>query len=58
VQIAPWEKIAINFIGPWKVKLNGQQVEFNALTYIDTALNLVKPICDDNKANHMCGKFT
>jgi hypothetical protein len=59
VQIAPWEEVAIDLIGPWKVKVNGQQVEFNALTCIDTALNLVKLICVDNKtAEHICGKFT
>jgi hypothetical protein len=33
VQIAPWEKVTIDLIGPWKVKVNGQQVEFNALTF-------------------------
>ncbi len=37
VQIAPWEEYAINVIGPWKVKVNGQQVEFDALTCIDMA---------------------
>ncbi len=35
------------------------QVEFNSLTCIDTALNLVKLICIDNKtAQHICDKFT
>jgi hypothetical protein len=42
VWIAPWEEVAINLIGPWKVKVNGQQVEFNALTSIDTTSNLVQ----------------
>ncbi len=42
VWIAPWEEIAIDLIGTWIVKVNGQQVEFNALTCIDTASNLVK----------------
>ncbi len=41
VWITPWEEVIINLIGPWKVKVNGQQVEFNALTCIDMALNLV-----------------
>jgi hypothetical protein len=54
VQIAPWEKVAINLIGPWKVKVNGQQVDFNALTCIDMALNLVELIYIDNKtATHI-----
>jgi hypothetical protein len=59
VQITSWEEVAINLIGPWKVKVNGPQVEFNALTCIDTASNLVKLICVDNKtAKHLCDKFT
>ena len=59
VWIAPWEEVAINLIGPWKVKANGQQVEFNALTCIDTASNLAKLICINNKtAKHICDKFT
>ena len=59
MRIAPWEEVAINLIGPWKVKVNGQQVEFNALTCIDMASNLVKLIRDDNKtATHIRDKFT
>jgi hypothetical protein len=41
VWIAPWKEVAIDLIVPWKVKVNGQQIEFNALTCIDTASNLV-----------------
>ncbi len=56
---APWEEIAIDLIGPWKVKVNGQQVEFNSLTCIDIALILVGLICIDNKtAEHIRDKFT
>ncbi len=59
MQIAPWEEVAINLIGPWKVKVNGRQVEFNALTCIDTTSNLVKLIHIDNKtAKHIRDKFT
>ncbi len=59
VRIAPWEEVPINLIGPWKVKVNSQQVEFNASTCIDTASNLVKLIHVDNKtAEHVCDKFT
>ncbi len=54
VRIAPREEVAIDLIGPWKVKVNGWQVEFNALTCIDMALNLVELICIDNKtAKHI-----
>jgi hypothetical protein len=59
VQIEPWEEVAINLIGPWKVKVNGQLVEFNALTCIDTASNLVELIHVDHKTTkHICDKFT
>ncbi len=46
-------------IGPWKVKVNGQQVEFNSWTCIDTASNLVELIHIDNKtAKHIRDKLT
>jgi hypothetical protein len=58
VRIAPWEEVAIDLIGPWKVKVNGRQVEFNALTCIDMASNLVELIHVDNKtAKHIPDKF-
>jgi hypothetical protein len=58
VRIAPWEEVAINLIGPWKVKVNDQQVEFNALSCIDTPSNLVELIHVDIKtAKNICDKF-
>jgi hypothetical protein len=59
VRVAPWEEVALNLIGPWKLKVNGQQVELNALTCVDMALNLVELICVDNEtAENICDKFT
>ncbi len=59
MRIAPWEEVAINLISPWKVKVNGQQVEFNALTCIDMASNLVKLVCVDKKTvEHIRDKST
>ena len=59
VQIAPWEEVTINLIGPWNVKVNSQQVEFNAFTCIEMASNLVELIHVHNKtAKHICDKFT
>jgi hypothetical protein len=59
VRIAPWEEVAIDLIGPWKVKVNGKQVEFNELTYIEMASNLVKLIHVDNeKDKHIHDTFT
>ena len=52
-------KVAINLISPWTIKVNGSQVEFNALTCVDTASNLVEVIRVDNKiATHVHEKFT
>jgi hypothetical protein len=59
VRIAPWEEVAINLSGPWKVKVNGQKVEFNTLTCIGTTLNLVELIhVDNHTAKHIGDKFT
>ena len=44
MRIAPWEEVAIDLIRPWKVKVHRKMVEFNALTCIDTASNLVTRI--------------
>ena len=58
LRMAPWEEVAIDLIGPWKVKVHGKLVEFNALTCIDTASNLVELIRVDNKtASHIRNKF-
>ncbi len=58
VRIASWEEVGINLIGPWKVKVNGRQVEFNALTCIDMASTLLGLICIDNKtAKHIHDKL-
>jgi hypothetical protein len=40
----PYEEVAVDLIGPWTAKVNGRQVEFNALMCIDTASNLVELI--------------
>ena len=59
LRIAPWEEVAIDLIGPWHFKVNGRQVEFQALTCIDTASNLVELIRIDNKtSDHVRNKFS
>jgi transposase InsO family protein len=42
--ILPWSEVHIDFIGPWKIKVNRQQMEFNALTCIDPVTNLTEII--------------
>ena len=59
MHVAPWEEGTIDLNGPWEVKVNGRKVEFNALTCIDTASNLVELIRVDNKtAKRIRDKFT
>ena len=59
VHVAPWEEVTIDLIGPWEEKVSGWKVEFNALTCIDTASNLVELIRIDNKTSkHIRDKFT
>ena len=58
VTIAPWEEVHIDLIGPWKVPVNGIEVEFNALTCIDPVTNLVEITRIDRKtAQHIAQKF-
>ena len=59
-QESPWDEVAVDLIGPWKLEVNGQEVEFNALTCIDPVTNLAELI-RVNKANptsrHVARKF-
>ena len=54
----PWEEVHVDLIGPWKVKVNGKMLEFNALTCIDPVTNLVELIRIENKtAAHVAKQF-
>ena len=43
--------VAVDLIGPWKIKLNGIDLEFRALTCIDPVSNIVKAIQIQNKTS-------
>ena len=59
MRIAPWEEVAVDLIGPWQVKVHNKNYEFNALTCIDTASNLVELTRIDNKTSeHVKNKFS
>lgn len=48
----------VDLIGPWKVKINEQEIFFNALTCIDPVTNLVEMIRIDNKTSrHVSQQF-
>ena len=54
----PFEEVAVDIIGPWKIQGRGKGYEFNALTCIDTLTNLVELVRIDNKtAQHIRSKF-
>ena len=56
--MTPWNEVAVDLIGPWKVKLGGKDLEFNALTCIDPVTNLVEIIRINNKeAHHVAQQF-
>lgn len=42
VQAEPFSDVAVDLIGPWKINVGNRVLEFNALTCIYMALNLVK----------------
>ena len=42
VTTEPFSEIAVDLIGPWKIPVGNRVVEFNALTIIDMASNLVE----------------
>jgi transposase InsO family protein len=44
----PWREVAVDSIGPWKLKVHNQEVEFKALTIIDQVTNLVELVRLDN----------
>ena len=56
--LVPWEEVMVDLIGPWKVKVNEQDIYFNALTCIDPVTNLVEMIRLENKtSNHVAQQF-
>jgi hypothetical protein len=36
-EVAPWNTVAVDLIGPWKIQIPGQELVFKALTCIDPA---------------------
>jgi len=50
-QLAPWDEVAVDLIGPWKLNVHGQDLIFNALTCIDPVTNLMELIQIANKSS-------
>jgi hypothetical protein len=56
--VAPWQEVAVDLIGPWTINLHGQELKFNALTTIDTVSNYPEVIRLNNKTSlHVAQQF-
>ena len=56
--LAPWNKVAVDLIGPWAVTVGQHKYEFDALTCIDPVTNLVEIIRLNNRtAHHVAQQF-
>ena len=51
-----WNEVAVDLIGPWAIKVGNEEVEFNALTYIDPVTNLVEIIRINEKTAEHCSQ--
>ena len=57
-EIAPWNEVCIDLIGPWEIVVNGNICEFKALTCIDPVTNLVELVRITNKTmGHVAEQF-
>ena len=56
--VTPWDEVAVDLIGLWKIKVNGTEYEFKALTCIDPVTNLVEIIqINDKSSDHAAQHF-
>ena len=57
-QVAPWHEVAVDLIGPWKIKAAGKEHSFMALTIIDTVTTYCEVQLLKNKtAEHVGWQF-
>lgn len=58
VTMQPWHTVAVDLIGPWKMKIQGVDVEFRALTIVDNDTNLLEAVRIENtRAQHIADLF-
>ena len=50
-EVHPWREIAMDLIGPWKIRIGQQQHTFHALTIIDTVTNLAELVRLNGKSS-------
>jgi len=56
--VAPWQEVCVDTIGPWNIKIGNENIQFNALTCIDPVTNLVELMrVQDNTAREAARVF-
>ena len=54
----PFEEVAVDLLGPWKIKVGGRTIELRALSCTDTGSNLTElPRIDSKTSEHITLKF-
>ena len=51
VALGPWHTVSVDLIGPWMATVNERELEFKALTIMDTTTNLLEIVRIDNKTS-------
>lgn len=51
VTLLPWQEVAVDLVGPWKLQKHNVEVSFWALIIVNLATNLVEPVHLDNKTS-------
>jgi hypothetical protein len=54
-QLLPWNKVAVDLIGPWTTSVDGHELEFDALTFVDPVTDLVELARTQNKTAALVG---
>ena len=58
VSMEPWATVSVDLVGPWKLSINGMDLEYHALTIMDNDTNLTEIVRISNKtAKHIALKF-
>ena len=56
--VAPWNEVYVDLIGPWKIRTGNNECIFNVLTCIDPVTNLVELIrINDKSSPHISNQF-
>jgi transposase InsO family protein len=57
-QLAPWENVAVDLIGPWTITIRTREVTFRALTIIDMVTNFPEVVrLESTDSRHVAMQF-